>query len=65
MPLEIKLWNVESDRCNPIAREQLDLEDHVETWLCEDISMLRDDLLVIGRQVQLAGPRFNLLVQRS
>lgn len=47
--LEVKLWKVEDDRLAAVEAERLDLEDRLENWLCEDIGVLSQDLLVIGR----------------
>ena len=55
MALEVKLWQIASDRPEPIARQPLDLEGRLEDWLCRDISLLSDDLLVIGRQIRQYG----------
>ena len=52
MALEAHLWTVEGDRLTEVEREHLDLEDRLEKWLCDDISVLGEDLLVIGRQIQ-------------
>ena len=49
MALEVKLWKVEDDRLAAVEAERLDLEDRLENWLCEDIGVLSQDLLVIGR----------------
>ena len=61
MPLEVKLWTIESDRPKPVPRDQLDLEDRLEDWLCKDITLLSDDLLVIGRQIHQYGGTLDLL----
>ena len=53
MAEEIRIWQVEDrDRLKEIKRSKLDLEARLEVWLEKDISMLSDDLLVIGRQVE-------------
>ncbi len=49
MSLEVKLWKVDSDQLHLVPRSRLDLEGRLEDWLCEDIGLLSDDLLVIGR----------------
>jgi hypothetical protein len=53
VPEEIKLWRIEGGRvlenCDPA---NLDLEERLETWIEQDISILSPGLLIIGRQVE-------------
>ena len=53
MPQDIRLWEIGSDdglcEIKPCA---LDQEARLENWLERDITLLSDDLLVIGRQVE-------------
>lgn len=51
MPDQIRLWEISKDQLNEITQSKLDLESRLETWLDNDISILGDDLLTIGRQV--------------
>lgn len=52
MPEEVRLWNIQPDnKLSALSRSPLDLEDRLEGWLAADISILSDDLLVIGKQV--------------
>jgi hypothetical protein len=52
MPEEVRLWNIQPDnKLRALSRSPLDLEDRLEGWLAADISILSDDLLVIGKQV--------------
>lgn len=52
MPEEIRLWRVgEGDQLAEVQASRLDLEERLEKWLAEDISVLSPNLLVIGRQV--------------
>jgi len=51
MPDQIRLWEISKEKLNEITQSKLDLESRLETWLNNDISILADDLLVIGRQV--------------
>lgn len=51
MPDQIRLWEISKAQLNEITQSKLDLESRLETWLDNDISILADDLLVIGRQV--------------
>ena len=61
MPLEVKLWKIEGDKPEPVAREKLDLEGRLEDWLCQDIGLLNDELMVIGRQIRQYGVPLDLL----
>jgi len=51
MAQTIRMWRVEHDRLNELARTSLDLESRLEEWLANDIRLVAHDLLVIGRQV--------------
>ena len=61
MSLEVKLWKIDSDRPEAVPRERLNLEDRLEYWLCKDIALLSEDLLVIGRQIHQYGGILDLL----
>lgn len=61
MPLEVKLWKVDADRPEPVEPSPLDLEGRLEEWLCRDIRLLSDDLLVIGQQIEQYGTYLDLL----
>ncbi len=54
MPEAIRIWSVEAGQLKEISQTKLDLEARLEIWLENDISILANDLLVIGRQVQTA-----------
>ena len=51
----VRVWAVdESDSLKEMKPSKLDYEDRIETWMCENVSVLVPDdsgLLVIGRQV--------------
>lgn len=62
MPTEISLWQIDQERLRLIPQQKLDLESRLEEWLREDISLLSNDLLVIGQQVTTAyGVSIDLL----
>ena len=56
MPKKIRIWNVHTDdgesELQEVSQASIELEDHLEQWLEEDITILDNDLLVIGRQVK-------------
>ena len=53
MPQVIKIWEIdETNNLNEIKKSKLDLEERIENWLESDISVISNDLLVIGRQVE-------------
>ena len=52
MPQEIRLWEVKDKKLEEIPKDKLGLEEQLEEWLEQDISIISDDLLVIGRQVR-------------
>ena len=66
MPDQIRLWEISQEQLNEINQSKLDLESRLESWLNKDISILADDLLVIGRQVITDyGSRLDLLCMDS
>lgn len=54
MSSEIRLWKIEDNSPRPIDQSKLNMEDRLEEWLCQDIGMVNEDLLVIGQQVRTA-----------
>jgi len=53
MTAEIRVWRIQKDdHLHPVKSSKLDMEARLEDWIEEDISILSDDLLVIGRQVE-------------
>lgn len=63
MTQSIRWWKVEDgSRLAEVPSSRLDFEDRLEDWLERDIAVLREDLLVIGRQVPTAfGGTIDLL----
>ena len=55
MSLEAKVWKVECDRPRRLESSALNYEVRLEDWLCRDISLLNEKLLVVGRQIPLNG----------
>ena len=52
MPTEIRIWEVTADgSLNSIPNAQISLEEQLETWLEQDISIISSNYMVIGRQV--------------
>ena len=53
MPEEVKIWKImEGDKLKEIRRTKLDLENRLECWLENDISIISNNFLIIGRQVR-------------
>ena len=53
MPRTARLWSVsERDQLCEIIASTVDLEVRLEEWLSQDITIISEDLLVIGRQVE-------------
>ena len=63
MTSEIKLWKIQNgNHLTQIEDSKLNLEERLEDWIEEDISMLSDDLLIIGRQIETDfGGKIDLL----
>ncbi len=62
----VRVWAVdESDSLKEMEPSKLDYEERIETWMCDNVSVLVPDdsgLLVIGRQVKtIFGGRIDLL----
>lgn len=56
MPESIRLWSVaDGDTLHELSRQTVDFEARLEDWMHADISVLSDDLLVIGRQLDTQG----------
>jgi RecB family endonuclease NucS len=52
MTAEIRVWRIQKDdHLHPVKSSKLDVEARLEDWIEEDISILSNDFLVIGRQV--------------
>ncbi|MCD6512675.1 MAG: DUF91 domain-containing protein [Thermoplasmata archaeon] len=53
MPEDLRIWRiVEKDDLKELKKSKLNLEERIEEWITKDISIVSDDLLVIGRQVE-------------
>ena len=63
MPQKIRMWEVTPENTlAEVTTSGISLEERLEDWLESDISMLDDNLLVIGRQVTTAfGGKIDLL----
>jgi len=52
LPHDLRLWEIkDGSTLKEITKSKLDREERLEEWLEKDISVISDDLLVIGRQV--------------
>ena len=61
MTLEARVWKIDSDKPEQLEPSRLDEERRLEDWLCRDVSLLSDKLLVIGRQISVCGGTLDLL----
>jgi hypothetical protein len=53
MTQEIRIWEIfEGDNLKEINKTKLNLEERIEIWLEHDISLISNELLVIGRQIE-------------
>jgi hypothetical protein len=57
MPLELAVWRVDGALV-PVPATKLDQESRLEDYIHENISIVRDDLWVIGRQVPTSFGHF-------
>ena len=51
----IRIWSVDGEALAELPRQPVDLESRLEDWMDADVSVLSDDLLVIGRQLDTEG----------
>ena len=58
MPQEIRLWEVKDKNLKEVPRDKIGLEERLEDWLEQDISIISDDLLVIGRQLRTTFEKY-------
>jgi hypothetical protein len=63
MTSEIRLWKIQDgNQLNEVEGSTLNLEQRLESWIEKDISMISDDLLIIGRQKETDfGGKIDLL----
>jgi len=53
MTEDIRIWKIlEGDSLKEIKKTKLNLEERIENWLEKDISLLSNELLIIGRQLE-------------
>lgn len=51
MSIQMQLWRIEGERPGRLRSAKLDLENRLETWICEDLGLVGEDLLLLDRQV--------------
>jgi len=52
MPQDVKIWAIRDKKdLTQIQKSRLDYEDRIEDWIEEDVSIVSNDYLIIGRQV--------------
>jgi len=52
MPQDIRIWEIQGDtNLREIPKSVLNLEERLEDWIEQDVSILSEDYLIIGRQV--------------
>jgi len=57
MPIEVGIWNI-NDGVKKLSYSNIESEQKLEDILTKDISILSDDLLLIGRQIQTDYGKF-------
>ena len=58
MPIEVGLWRVTSTEAEAIQFSAMDTEQRLEDLLAKDISILDQNLILIGRQVPTSYGKF-------
>jgi hypothetical protein len=51
MSIQMQLWSIKGERPVRLSSAKLDLENRLETWICQDLSLVGEDLLLLGHQV--------------
>lgn len=52
MSIQMQLWSIEEDRPVLLPSARLNLESRLEQWICHDLRLVGDDLLLLGQQVE-------------
>lgn len=53
MAEDIRIWEISEDKTlKEIKKSKLDLETRLEDWIEKDISILSEDIILIGRQIE-------------
>ncbi len=53
MAEDIRIWELSEDtKLKEIKKSKLDLESRLEQWIEDDISIISNDLIIIGRQIE-------------
>jgi hypothetical protein len=47
----MQLWRIEGDKPERLPSAKLNLEARLERWICQDLSLVGEDLLLLGNQV--------------
>jgi RecB family endonuclease NucS len=58
MPIEVAIWEVTNNTINKIVYSTIDSENKLEKIIKKDISIISDDLLLIGNQVRTIFGKF-------
>src|SRR5947209_9544651 len=48
MSIQMQLWSIEGERPVRLHSAKLDLENRLEAWICQDLSLVGEDLLLLG-----------------
>jgi Holliday junction resolvase-like predicted endonuclease len=57
----IRLWKIDNNSLQELSRTKLDLEDKLEEWIAQDVSLISSNIMLIGRQVATQGGSIDLL----
>jgi hypothetical protein len=62
MSIQMQLWSIKGERPVRLDPAKLDLENRLEAWICQDLSLVGEDLLLLGHQVETDfGHRIDVL----
>lgn len=51
MSIQMQLWSIQGNRPVRLPSAKLDLEARLEAWICQDLSLVGEDLVLLGNQV--------------
>src|SRR5436190_429337 len=59
--MRLAAWQIQNGLPARVDALAVQLEEHLETWIVQDPSLVQEGLRIVGRQVVLEGGRLDLL----
>lgn len=61
MAMKTSLWIADGNSVTAVEQSALDSEKRLEDWICKDLTLLGENLMLIGRQVQTTSGPLDIL----